>query len=271
MPRCGTITTMFFWLAAKHMGLGAHHRVDGAPPTEAYWRWAQTSQAPLVTVTAALPPCPWIAIPPSAVAKFKYPAECSAHKCPGHPNKWPLYYSLDTVGTLPAELSLAVHTHLREHHGDLAPRVPHGRATDPPHVLAPEVQPGIWFHDLPVLATLRGTASAVDAGATRADMSMAVVAQSRPTAYRAHVASGVGTSQEGEAMILLSSVGRLAQQPEGYIGWCRIRRRQWGPFARTKRGAIVETAYITSRLQSWEASASPRSQPSTWLPRPRTG
>ena len=39
------------------------------------------------------------------------------------------------------------------------------------------------------------------------------VAQSGPEAYRTHVASGVGTSQEGEAMILLSYVRRLAQQP----------------------------------------------------------
>ena len=80
-----------------------------APPTDAYWHWAQTSQAPLVTVTAALPPCPWIAIAPAAVAKFKYPAECVTHECPGHPNKGPLYYSLNTAGTVPAELGPALH------------------------------------------------------------------------------------------------------------------------------------------------------------------
>ena len=44
-------------------------------------------------------------------------------------------------------------------------------------------------------------------------MAMARVAQSGPEAYRTHVASGVGTSQGGEAMILLSYVRRLAQQP----------------------------------------------------------
>ena len=117
------------------------------------------------------------------MASFKYPAECVAHKCPGHPSKGPLYYSLDTVGTVPAELNPALHTHLREHHGDLALLAPHGRATDPPNVMAPEVQPGIWFHDLLALATLRGTVAAVDAGATRAGMSMARVAQSGPAAY----------------------------------------------------------------------------------------
>ena len=79
-------------------------------------------------------------------------------------------------------------------------------------MLAPEVQPGIWFHDLPALTTLRGTVAAVDAGAMRAGMPMAGVAKSGPAAYQAHVASGVGTSQEGEAMILLSYIRRLAQQ-----------------------------------------------------------
>ena len=120
------------------------------------------------------------------------------------------------MGTVPAELSPALHTHLREHHGDLALLAPHGRATDPPHVLAPEVQPGIWVHDLPALATLRGTFAAVDAGATRAGMSMAVVAQSGPRACQTHVALGVGTSEEGGAMILLSYIRGLAQQPGVY-------------------------------------------------------
>ena len=102
-----------------------------APPTDVYWRWAQSSQAPLVTVIVALPPFPWIAIALAAVARFKYPAECVAHKCPGHPSKGPLYYSLDMVGTMPAELNPALHTHLQEHHGDVALLAPHGRAIDP--------------------------------------------------------------------------------------------------------------------------------------------
>ena len=110
-----------------------------------------------------------------------------------------------------AELGPALRTHLREHHGDLALLAPHGLATDAPRVLAPEVKPGIWFHDLPTLSTLCGTVAAV-AGTTQAGMAMAGVAQSGPEAYRTHVASGVGTSQEGEAMILLSYVRRLAQQ-----------------------------------------------------------
>ena len=45
---------------------------------------------------------------------------------------------------------------------------------------------------------------------------MAGVAQSGPATYQSQVASGVGTSQEGEAMILLSYVRRLATQPGVY-------------------------------------------------------
>ena len=102
-----------------------------------------------MTVTSTLPPFLWIAIAPAAVARFQYPAECMAHKCPGHPHKGPLYYSLDTVGTMPAELHQALRTHPREHHGDMAVLAPHGRATSPPRVLAPETRPGVWSHDLP--------------------------------------------------------------------------------------------------------------------------
>ena len=187
-----------------------------APPTAAYWNWATTSQAPLVTVTSTLLPFPWIAIASAAVARFQYPAECMAHKCPGHPHKWPLYYSLDTVGSVPAELHQALRTHLREHHGDMALLGPHGRATSPPQVSAPETCPGVWFHNLPALATLRGSVVAVDAGATQAGMAMAGVVQSGPGEYQAQVASGVGTSQEGEAMALLSYARWLATQPGVY-------------------------------------------------------
>ena len=42
------------------------------------------------------------------------------------------------------------------------------------------------------------------------------MAQNGPANYQAQVASAVGTSQEGEAMILLSYVRTLAQQPGVY-------------------------------------------------------
>ena len=101
-------------------------------PTTAYWQWVQMSPAPLITVTTVVPPWPWIAVAPAAVAKFKYPTVCVAHKCPRHQYKGPLYYSLHTVGKLLAELNPALKTHLREHLGDLALLAPHGLATNPP-------------------------------------------------------------------------------------------------------------------------------------------
>ena len=128
-------------------------------------------------------------------------------------------------------------TDLRDHHGDLALVAPHGLATDAPQVLAPEVKMGIWFHDLPALATLCGTVSAVDAGTTQVGMAMARVAQSGPQAYRTHAASGVGTSQE--VMILLSYVRRRRTSP-GFFGWCETRRRRWGPCERITKETIVE-------------------------------
>ena len=57
---------------------------------------------------------------------------------------------------------------------------------------------------------------AVDAGATQAGMAMAGVVQSGPGEYQAQVASGVGTSQEGEAMALLSYARQLATQQGVY-------------------------------------------------------
>ena len=133
-----------------------------APPTNAYWQWARTARAPLITVTAALPSLPLIAIAPGAVARFKYPVDSVAHKCPGYLIKGPLYYSLDTGGMVPAELHESLCIHLRGHHGDVALLAPHSRATGPPDVLAPKAKPGIWFHALPALATLRGTVVAVE-------------------------------------------------------------------------------------------------------------
>ena len=117
-------------------------------PADTYWQWAQASLAPLVTVTTVLPPWPWIAIAPAAVAKFKYPAECVAHRCPGHPRKGPLYYSLSTAGMVPAELHPALRTHLREHHGDLALLAPHGladypRTAWPPTLARPGHRPSV--------------------------------------------------------------------------------------------------------------------------------
>ena len=75
-----------------------------AQPAEAYWPGARASPAPVVTVTVVLMPLRWNAIAPAAVVKVQYHAECVAHKCLEHPHKGPLYYSLNTAGTVLAQL-----------------------------------------------------------------------------------------------------------------------------------------------------------------------
>ena len=88
--------------------------------------------------------------------------------------------------------------------------------TPPPQFLATNIDPGIWFHELPALATVQGVIVAVDARTTLAGGGMTRVAQCGHGAFQAHVACGVGSSQVGEAMILLSScppVQRRAEQP----------------------------------------------------------
>ena len=86
------------------------------------------------------------------------------------------------------------------------------RTPPPPQVLAPNFEPRIESYDLLALATLRGTTAAVDAWTTPAGINMAGVVQLLHEAFRAHIACGVDTSQEGEAMNLLSYIPRLAEQ-----------------------------------------------------------
>ena len=76
----------------------------------------------------------------------------------------------------------------------------------------PRTEPGIWFHELPPLATIHGAIVVTDAGATPAGSAMALAHESAPRECCTQVASGVGTSQEGEAMTLLLCIRRLAQQ-----------------------------------------------------------
>ena len=77
------------------------------------------------SIIAAQPPEPWIKLRAEAVARFKYPARGLTHKCPGHPNKGPLYMALHTLQSLPLDLDPALRTHLQEHfwvHAMLYPR-----------------------------------------------------------------------------------------------------------------------------------------------------
>ena len=76
------------------------------------------------------------------------------------------------------------------------------------------MEPGIWFHDLPSLATIRGAIVATDAGITHAGMVMALAYKGAPREYHTRVASGVGTFQEGGAMALQLCV----RQPASHEG-----------------------------------------------------
>ena len=119
-------------------------------------------------------------------------------------------------------------------------------------MLAPNTEPGIWFHGLPAPATLRGTIVAVDAGATLAGMAMAVFAQWGPGLYRAHVASWVGTSDEVQAMVLVSYFRRLAA-PTGVYWLVPDSEAAVGALRTYPEGGHLVMASTICVLPSWEA------------------
>ena len=96
---------------------------------------------------------------------------------------------------------------------------------------------------------------------------MARVTQSGHGAYRAHVASRVGTSQEGEAMVLLSYVRRLAKQP-ACTGGCRTPKRRWGYQERGRCGDGIHHLYATvlgGRRLSPTSAINVVTTPSHWI------
>ena len=80
---------------------------------------------------------------------------------------------------------------------------PHWTPTAAPMYPQPWMEPGIWFHDLPPLATIRGAIMATDAGTTPVGMTMVIAYERAPGEYATETASGIGTSQEGKAPALL--------------------------------------------------------------------
>ena len=75
---------------------------------------------------------------------------------PRTPHNGPIYMALHAPGALLLELSPALWTHLREHFGGHATLYPHRPPVSAPMYLQPRTEPGIWFHDLSPLATIRG-------------------------------------------------------------------------------------------------------------------
>ena len=142
--------------------------------TAAYWQWAQMLPAPLVKVTTTVPQWPWIAI----TGKIQVPRGVRGAQVP-------------RATVQGARILLAQHsgygagrTPPGREDPPLAPRgpSPYGAARPgnrPPPVMAPNTAPRICFHDLPKLATLRGTIAAVDAWKAPAGMAMARVAHLR--------------------------------------------------------------------------------------------
>ena len=171
----------------------------------------------VLIITHTPPPEPWVELRPEAVARFKYPTRCLTHKCPEHTHKDPIYMALHAPGALMSELGPALRTHLREHFGGHATLCPHRAPVASPMNLQPRTEPEIWFHDLPPLATICGAIMATDACTTPAGMTMAIAYESARGEYIAVTTSGMGTSQEGEALTPRLCVRQLAAQQRTYL------------------------------------------------------
>ena len=101
-------------------------------------RWVSKARHVVLTITTARLPEPWRELQAEVVAPFRDTARCLTHKCPGHPNKGPLYMALHAPHTLPSELDPALRTH--GFHSTLHPRC----APTVVHCyLQPQSEPGI--------------------------------------------------------------------------------------------------------------------------------
>ena len=64
------------------------------------------------------------------------------------------------------------------------------------------MEPGVKFYDLQPVATISGAITATNAGTTPEGMAMALAYEHALGQYNTKAASVVGTSQEGEALVL---------------------------------------------------------------------
>ena len=141
---------------------------------------------------------------PVGRSPLSLPAPLLDARMPATPQQRAALYSITSGGALPSKLDPALRTHLHEHFGDQATLVPHRGPT-----VQPYTEPGLWFHDLPPLATIQGTIVAADAGTTPVggnDHGACI----RTCASATECPLGWGTSQEGKAMTLLLCVRWLA-------------------------------------------------------------
>ena len=128
-------------------------------PDRQYWEWTSQARHVVLSVTHTTPSEPWVEFHVEVVVRFRYPSQRLTHKSPGHPHRGPLYMALHAPEALPSEPGPALRTHYRKHfgiHGMLQPPPPPPAPTMKPIYLQPRTEPGIWFHDLPPLATFQG-------------------------------------------------------------------------------------------------------------------
>ena len=93
---------------------------------------------------------------------------------------------------------------------------PHRAPMAAPMYSQPRREPGKWFHDLPPLVTICEAIVTTDAGTISASRAMVIAHESAQGEYETVTTSGVGTSQEGEALTLLLCVTQLSSQQGTY-------------------------------------------------------
>ena len=99
--------------------------------------------------------------------------------------------------------------------GKMAAFHPHQGRTTEPYVLEAITEPGIHFRDLPPLATIRGKIIALDAGTVEGGVVAAGVFY-RHDHRDIATARGPGTSQDGEALVLITYVRELKEKEGVY-------------------------------------------------------
>ena len=189
------------------------------------WRRRGQNREHIVVVTRRCPPedLRWVKISRQGVAAFRYMVACKHHDCGGPPNKEDIYIAVLQGGPLRHEVDEALGVFLEENFTGAHEYTPQPGPRLPPNILYPHTEPGLHFHDLPELATVRGRILGVDAGTARAGeegrppMSAAGYAAGATGEGEASVAGGPGTSQKGEALALIEYVIALARR--GGVYW----------------------------------------------------
>ena len=147
--------------------------------------WAHAAGLPETTITITTAPGPrgrWVDIPKAAQKKDKYQVKCKHHECPGPYGLTDTYIHVHGQAKVCPEVQDAMQVLLAELYasnkpGDRCPEAEKGPVRlhamlvqmGPRTYLEPRLEPGMHFHRLPDLATIRGYIMAWDAGNPSAD------------------------------------------------------------------------------------------------------